>query len=270
MILALDSNDIEQLVETAAQEQSPTENARLFHALRSVELFFPIKLTRHEGREVKATPLLRLPDGTHAMMVYTSKSHSELPDKYAGANFENALAAALKMPELDWVILSNRASQRVAISKEQIPAILDDLRSGRPDTSNTNAAPGTDPAAKTIEDLITRTVQTKSEELLSPLGSALRDRELFMELADGQSEDGQPIMKTFQIEQLSHVIRAYTTRMRPGKRYGGIRWEALKDMIRTVPEISGVKIVNDADDWELLDRESLGFGSSNEPSGSER
>ena len=33
-------------------------------------------------------------------------------------------------------------------------------------------------------------------------------------------------------------------------------------MIRVAPEISGVQIVNDADDWVVFDRESLGFGTS--------
>jgi hypothetical protein len=257
-----DNDDIEELVRIAAQQESPVSRRTLFMALRSIELFFPRKVIHHEGKEVNATPLLRLPDGTNAMMLYTSKSHPDLPDIFGGGTFKDALAAALKMPSLDWVILSNRASQWVAISKQQIPAILDDLHSGRQDQGNPFVASETDPAAKMVEDLITRAVRTKSEELSPPIGSVLGDRELFLELAAGQSEDDQPIMKTFQVEQLRHVVRAYTTRIRPGIRYGGIRWKALKDMIRIAPEIGGVQIINNADDWVVFDRESLGFGAS--------
>jgi hypothetical protein len=45
-------------------------------------------------------------------------------------------------------------------------------------------------------------------------------------------------------------------------RFGGIKWQALKEMIRTVPEISGVQIMNDADDWLVFDREALGLNPS--------
>lgn len=264
--LTTNTDDIEKLVESAAQENSYVARQRLFRAIRLVEVFFPYNVEQHGGKEVRSTPLLRLSDGTHAMMLFTSKAHPHLSehDQFAGGTFKDALAAALKMPELDWVILSNRASQWVAISKQQIPAVLDDLHSGRPDQVNPFVASETDPAAKMVEDLITRAVRTKSEELSPPIGSVLADRELFLELAAGESEDGQPVMKNFRVEQLRHVVRAYTTRLRPGIRYGGIRWEALKDMIRIAPEIGGVQIVNNADDWVVFDRESLGFGASEE------
>ena len=264
--MTTNTDDIEKLVESAAQENSQVARQRLFRAIRLVEVFFPYNVEQHGGKEVRSTPLLRLSDGTHAMMLFTSKAHPHLSehDQFAGGTFKDALSAALKMPELDWVILSNRASQWVAISKQQIPAVLDDLHSGRPDHGNPFVASETDPAAKMVEDLITRAVRTKSEKLSPPIGSVLADRELFLELAAGESEDGQPIMKNFRVEQLRHVVRAYTTRIRPGIRYGGIRWEALKDMIRIAPEIGGVQIVNNADDWVVFDRESLGFGASEE------
>jgi hypothetical protein len=71
-------------------------------------------------------------------------------------------------------------------------------------------------------------------------------------------------MKTFQIEHLRHVVRVYTSRLRPGIRYGGIRWKALKDMIRVAPEISGVQVMNNSDDWIVFDREALGLEASDE------
>jgi hypothetical protein len=159
---------------------------------------------------------------------------------------KDALAAALKMPALDWVILSNLASQWVAIGKEQISAILDDLRSDA------------------LEDLITRAVRSTPEELSSSIESVLPDRELYLELTAGQSQQGQPVMKSFQVADTPNVVRAYLTRSRPGITYGGITWEALKEMIRNEPGIGGVQIVNDADDWVVVDRESLRLGSNDE------
>ncbi len=257
-----DSNNIEELVQIAAQEKSPAARRYLFQALGLVELFFPLKVMHDRGKGVKATPLLRLSDGTNAMMLYTSKSHPDLPDSFGGGTFKDALAAALKMPTLEWVILSNRASQWVAISKQQISAILDDLHSDRQDQNGSAVTPERDPEGKMLEDLITQAVGSTPEELSPPIGSTLRDRELYLELAAGESEEGQPIMKTFQVDNILHVVRAYLTRNRPGIMYGGIRWEALKEMIRNAPEIGGVQIVSDADDWVAFDRESLGFGSS--------
>ena len=255
-----DNNDIEELVRIAAQQKSPVARRRLFLALRSIEVFFPRRVIHHEGKEVNATPLLRLPDGTHAMMLYTSKSHPDLPDSFGGGTFKDALAAALKMPALDWVILSNSASQWVAISKKQIPAILDELNSDGQDQNGSLAASGNDRVGKMVEDLITLAGSSTPEELSPPIGSVLRGREVFLELSEGHSEDGQPIMKTFQVGDIPNVIRAYLTRSRPGITYGGIGWEALKEMIRKEPGIDGVQIVNDADDWVVFDRESLGFG----------
>jgi hypothetical protein len=264
--LTTDDSDIEKLVEIAAQEDSHTARRRLFQAIRRVEVFFPCKMDPHDGKKIRSTPLARLSDGTHAMMLFTSKSHPHLSEHehFAGGTFEDALAAALKMPPLDWVILSNNAWQRVAIHKQQIAAILDDLNSDDQGQNGSPMASTDDPTGKMLEDFITHTVRSGSTGIPPQISSALRERELFLELAAGQSEDGQPIMKTFQIEHLRHVVRVYTSRVRPGIRYGGIRWKALKEMIRVAPEISGVQIMNDSDDWIVFDREALGLEASDE------
>ena len=262
-----DDNDIEKLVEIAAQENSHVARQRLFQAIRRVEVFSPCKMDPHDGKKIGSIPLARLSDGTHAMMLFTSKSHPHLSEHehFAGGTFEDALAAALKMPNLDWVILSNNAWQRVTIHKQQIAAILDDLNSDGQGQNDSPMASEDDPTGKMLEDFITNTVRSGSNEIPSQISSALRERELFLELAPAQSEEGQPAMKTFQIEHLRHVIRVYTSRVRPGIRYGGIRWEELKDMVRIAPKISGVQIMNDADDWVVFDRESLGFKGIERP-----
>jgi hypothetical protein len=258
-------SDIEQLVERAAKEDSLLSRQHLFHAIRSVEVFFPYKVEQRDGKAVRSTPLARLADGTHAMMLFTSKSHPALSEheRFAGGAFKDALAAALNMPPLDWVVLWNSASQRVVIAKNQIPEILGDIDSVPQGHNGYTADTESDEAKETLEAIITRAVGSNSEELPAPIGSVIGDREVFLELSEKQSEDGQPIMKTFRIEHLGHVIRAYTSRVRPGIRYGGIGWQALKEMIRTLPEIGGVQIMNEADDWVVFDREALGLNASN-------
>ena len=72
-------------------------------------------------------------------------------------------------------------------------------------------------------------------------------------------------MKTFQIENLGKVVRAYTSRGRTDIIDGGIDWSELKNLIRISPEIRGVQIVNDADDWIVFDRQALGLNASTEP-----
>ena len=49
-----------------------------------------LKITEMQSGNKKTTPLLRLPDGTHAMMLYTSKTHPDLSDTFAGGRIEDA------------------------------------------------------------------------------------------------------------------------------------------------------------------------------------
>lgn len=251
------SIEIEELVRVAAQEKTSTARNRLFCALRRVELFFPLKIKHHEGKEVKATPLLRLKDGSHAMMLYTSKSHPDLTDSFAGGSFNDALTAALKMPALDWVILSNLASQWVAVEKQQIAAILGDLNGDSKEANGYPTTSGSSSAGEMLDELITRAVHSKPEDISPPINSILAGRELFLELNSGQSEGVHSTMSLFQVNELPNVVRAYLSRSRSGITYGGIKWEALKEMIRNEPRIDGVQIINDAYDWVVFDRESL-------------
>ena len=252
------SDEVEELVRAAAaDEQKPAAAMRLFRSLLDVEVFFCLKITEIEGGEQKATPLLQLPDGTNAMMLYTSKTHPDLSDTFGGGRLQDALRAALKMQPLDWVILSNNASQWVSVSKKQIPAVLDDLYSdgnvvGSPDSPSASGSPN--PA---LEELITRAVHADPEHLSQPIASLLSGRELFLELATGETgEAGQPVLNMYKIQHFTNVIRAYLTRTRSGITYGGVTWEALKEMVRKQTEIQGVQIMNDADDWVVFDRES--------------
>lgn len=243
----------------AAEDKSFAVNRRLFRALSNVELFFPLEIAQHGDSEEKATPLLRLPDGTHAMMLYTTKSHPDLPDRFGGGRLEDALAAALKMPGLDWVIVSNRASHWVAVNKKQIAAVLDDLNSGENEVDASSAISESGPRDGVLEELITQAVHSTPERLSPPIGSVLQGHEIYLELNAEKSQAGQLVMKIFVVEHMTNVVRAYLTRSRSGITYGGIKWDALKDMLRKDSKIQGIQLINDADDWVIFDRESLGL-----------
>lgn len=261
----MSNDDIEKLVEATA-EGSHRPRQHLFRTISSEEVFFPYREEQREGKVVKSTPLARLSDGTHAMMLFTSKAHPHLLEHqhFAGGRFKDALAAALKIPALDWVILWNSASERVVIAKNQILEILSDIDAFSQNSGGSISADQNDPATAKLEDIITNTVNSKATELPRSIGAAIGNREVFLELSKAQSQDGQPVLKTFGIEHLGSVVRAYTSRVRPGIRYGGMSWPELKRMIRNAPELAGVQLVNDADDWLVFDRQALGLNSASE------
>ncbi|WP_156659687.1 SseB family protein [Mycobacterium sp. 852002-53434_SCH5985345] len=254
------SNNVDELISTAARTQEQADLRKVVQALKDHEVFMPFEAVFRDGAEVKAVPLLLLPDGTHAMMTYTSNSHPDLPDSFAGATFDSALKAALRMPELDWVIVTNRTSEWISIHKTQIPAYLDSLN------NNTVAASSSDDdrALDTVEELVSRAVGSKSMNSVSAVTAALEDREIFLEMSRLTRDDGRQSMNSFLIEPLGPVVRAYTSRLRPGIRYGGLRWSALKEMIRALPEIKGVQVMNNADDWVVIDRKALGLDEGSE------
>jgi len=251
------SLNLEELVNVAGEHNSFTGNLHLFRALGDSELFFPMETIEHAGEMKRSTPLLRLPDGTHAMMVYTSKSHPDLLRPFAGGCIKDILAAASSVSALDWVILSNSASQWISVHKRQIPAVLDGLEPGGNESDSPVSPSASSLADPALEQLITRAVHEDPEQLSQPIASLLSGRELFLELVAGKTgEAGQPVMKTYKIQHFTNVVRVYLTRTRPHITYGGITWEALKDMMRTKTDIQGVQIINDADDWVVFDRES--------------
>jgi hypothetical protein len=85
----------------------------------------------------------------------------------------------------------------------------------------------------------------------------LKGRELYVRLAAAQSEDGHPVMITSRVGDVEGLVQAYTTRSRPGITYGGMTWEAIVDMIASAPDIAGVHLINDNDDWIILGRSDI-------------
>lgn len=248
------NNNIEELVNAASQTHDQQDISTLLQDSRRCEVFMPLGKTLHDGKKAKTVPLLALPDGTRAMMLYTSKSHPDLPNTFGGATLESALRSAVNMPAVDWVILTNQDSKWISISKAQISAYLETFSNAIGDALQ----PAHDQAVD-AEVLISRIVGSAAAGSVSAIIAALQGRELFLDMSCIEREDGQRSMNSFLIEPLGPVVRAYTSRLRPGIKYGGIRWNALSDMVRKLPEIKGVQVMNNSDDWIVIDRKGLGL-----------
>ena len=173
------SLNLEELVKIAGEHNSVTSNLSLFRTLGDSELFFPMQNVGHASEMRRSTPLLRLPDGTHAMMVYTSKSHPDLLRPFAGGCIKDILEAASSVSDLDWVILSNVASQWISVHKQQIPAVLDALEPGWNEPDGAVPSSASSSADRALEELITRAVHEDPEQLSQPIASLLSGRELF-------------------------------------------------------------------------------------------
>lgn len=236
--------DIELGIAQAASDGSVEAKVGLFRRLRLVEVLFPTATRYLDGELVSTTPLRRLPDGSHAIMLYASKSHPDLGEDFSGASLETAVGLALKMPDADWVILSTLGSQWVALDRSQLAAALD----GRVD----DTASGDRLAA-----LIGQAAATSPQRFTEALLAELTGRELYVDLAPQRSPQDQPMVATYTVGGVTGVVRAFVSRRRHGVRYGGMPWEALRDMVRAAPALGGVQVVNDADDWVLFDRPVL-------------
>jgi hypothetical protein len=242
---------IEHLVTAAAQDTSGDPRVQLFRALDGVEVFYSATAAAND-RHMLSTPLRRLNDGSSALVVYTSKRHPDLPERFVGAQWQELLNIAYEAVRADWLVVVNRNNDTVAVAREQIPIIIADLQSSRAD----HLIGSFDRAAE-LEKIISSSAHTTSEEWYEPALIHLRGRELYLHLTDVVSPDGQPSMRTSTAAGRDGWIETYTTRRRPGIRYGGIAWEELVKMIKNDSEIPGVRVVNDADDWIVLGRDVI-------------
>lgn len=252
---------IEELVKVASLGNSPESRAALYQALDSVELYYRATASVVDEKHLLSTPLLRLPDDTYAMMVYTSKSHPDLPQEFAGAPWRRTLEVAWNIPRADWLILTNLDGNWLAINRRQIPGVLNSLSSEPGDPGERSNDPSGWESAKTspgtLDLLISKAVGTPVENWYDLLRKQLQGRELYIQLAAELSEGGQPVMVTSKVGDIRALVQAHTSRSRPGITYGGMTWEAIVDMIEKAPHIPGVHIINDNDDWVVLGRSEI-------------
>lgn len=251
-------NKIEELVKTASLDDNAASRAALDHALNSVEVYYAAKASVVDGKRRVSIPLLRLQDETHAMMVYTSKSHPDLLEKSAGASWRRTLEITMSIPKADWLILTNLDGNWLPIHRRQIPAILNSLPSEPDERSNDPSGQESGKTSlETLDSLISKAVRLPEEIRAESILEQLKGRELYVRLAAQPSGGGQPIMITSKVGDIRGLVQAYTTRSRPGVAYGGMTWEAIVDMIENAPDMPGVHIINDNDDWVVLGRSDI-------------
>jgi len=237
---------------SAAARETGSGHARLelFRALDGVTLYYVGSKTEVDGQPVVSTRLRRLDDGSSAMVVYTSRRHPDLPDRFLAAKWSDILRTAYETVRPDWLVIANMRNETVPISRDQIPVILADLS-----VPEADRIPDPVVVEGDLESAISGAAGTDSEHWYEPVMTQLCGREIYLHLAD--SADGSPIMVTSPAAGRDGWVLTYTTRNRPGIRYGGIKWEQLVDMIKNNPAIPGVRVVNDADDWVLLGRDVI-------------
>jgi hypothetical protein len=254
-------DQIEELVKVASLGNSTESRAALYQALDSVELYYRAAASVVDEIRFLSTPLLRLPDDTHAMMVYTSKSHPDLPQEFVGASWRRTLEIAWSIPRADWLILTNLGGNWLAINRRQVLGVLNSLSSEPDDPGErSNDSSGWESAKTspdTLDSLISKAVRASAENWYDPVLKQLQGRELYVQLAAELSEDGQPVMVTSKVGDIRGLVQAHTSCSRPGITYGGMTWEAIVDMIENAPHIPGIHIINDNDDWIVLGRSEI-------------
>jgi hypothetical protein len=248
-----DKKYLKQLFEVAARGDSGDARVQLFRALDGEELFYLAEEVLVDGRQMLSTPVRKLEDGSSAMRVYSSKHHPDLAQGCVGAPWAHVLNVAYGGVQADWLVLINLDNLIVAIARDQIPVILSDL------TGPKDGHPSSQPAATvdSLESAITNAVQTSSDEWYESTLHQLRGRELYLHLTDGFSATGQPSMRTSAAGGRDGWILTYTSRKRPGIKYGGIKWEELVKMVKNNEQMPGVRVVNNSDDWIILGRDVI-------------
>jgi hypothetical protein len=255
------SDEVDRLIRAAASERSPQALEAVCRALDSGEVFYRATAHHADGKQRVSTPLMRLDDGSHALMVYASKAHPDLPSKFGGAPFRHVLKMARDIPEADWLIVTNMQGTWLPIRKTQIAAILETLENRKPNgiaaTEQSSNNHGAD-----LEALISNAVGKSADKWSDEMLRTLSGRELYIKLSDQPSDSGRPVMITSEAGGVKGLVQAYTSRRRPGIAYGGMKWEAIVEMVKNTNEIPGVHIINDRDDWVVLGRWEIQAGTT--------
>jgi hypothetical protein len=243
---------LKQIFQRAARDPSGGSRVELFRALDGVELFFVANEIEVDGRPMWHTPVRQLADGSSAMLAYSSKRHPDLVTEFVGARWIEVLKAAYNGVGSDWLVIVNVDSETVAIERAQIPIIMADLQG-----LDINQLPGHRDMTDELEETITNSVDVTSDGWYEPALGQLSGRELYVHFTSPSAPGEQPSMQTSAAGGRDGWILSYTTRRRPGITYGGIKWEELVTMIKNNPELPGIRIVNDADDWIILGRDVI-------------
>jgi hypothetical protein len=193
-------------------------------------------------------------------MVYASRAHPDLPSKFGGAPFRHVLKMALDIPAADWLIVTSMQGNWLPIRKAQIAIILQTLGNEEPNRLATEQSNNNRDAD--LEALISIAVGKSADNWSDELIRELSGRELYVKLSDQPSDNGRPVMVTSEVGGVKGLVQAYTSRRRPGITYGGMKWEAIVEMVKNATEIPGVHVINDRDDWVVLGRREIQAGTA--------
>ncbi len=127
----MDRAAIDLLLTQAARSNREDDTEVLFKALSGQEVFFWINTetqTDHiSGKETAkpvSAPLLRLPNGEHALVLYTSKEDPQLQKPIGGVAFERATRIMLNMKAADGLLVVDDKGDTIAVSRGNAPNIL--------------------------------------------------------------------------------------------------------------------------------------------------
>jgi hypothetical protein len=162
---------------------------------------------------------------------------------------------ALDIPAADWLIVTSIQGDWLPIRKAQIVAILETLENREP--NRVDPGHSDDNRGADLEALISNSVVKSSDSWSDEMLRALSGRELYLKLSEQPLENGQQVMITSQVGDVKGLVQAFTSRRRPGITYGGMKWEAIVEMVKKATEIPGVHIINDRDDWVVLGRHEI-------------
>lgn len=250
-------NNVDELIATAARGQEKGALADVIRALDSHEVFYRADVTPTEEGQRVTTPLVRLSDGSHAFVVYTSKVHPELPKKFGGAPWRHVLKMAAQLPQADWLIVSTAGGDWLPINKDQVNVIIQGLEGASPHGEAADVNRPVDAGGTDLDGLISRAQGSLHDDWSDPLLASLRNRELFVRISPDRLEDGRPVLVTSDIGDVRGLVQMYTSRVRSGMAYAGMSWQAIVDLVQNAAELAGVHIINDNDDWVVLGRSEL-------------
>lgn len=239
-------DELDGLIRAVAEHGDARSWAALVDRLGPTEVFYPAEVARTRGGQRVSVPLLRLEDGTHAMVVYTNNSHPDLPQRFGGAPWRHAVELATQLPDADWMIVRGSDGGWLPIHRRRFPELLTAL--------GVRPAPDEEVDPEPLETLISGAAGDSARPVVDALLHRLRSQELFVAIAPKAGPNGEPLFVTSAAGDLDKLLQVYTTRRRAGMAYAGMTWDGIAGVVTHNPDIRGVQVINDADDWVVFGR----------------
>lgn len=119
----MNSKESENLISRCSQTQAQSDFRILFASLYGSEVFFNIDRNPHGKIHLTTYKIGPL---EHVVKLFTSKTHSQLQQPFAGIQWAPALAMVLDMPEADGLSVVNDAEDWVVFSSHAVRSNLKD------------------------------------------------------------------------------------------------------------------------------------------------